>query len=85
MDYHNLWLFERSIDDNRQMEMEAERVSFATDREWFFTPLLEWVKERFAEMTEARNPQVRLADCHQNKKIITTCSIIVPPLRDEKF
>ena len=84
MDYHNLWFFERSIKNNRQMELEAERMSLAADREWFFTPVLEWLKERFTEMMEARNPQVKLVAYHKNKKLITACPIIVSPVCDEK-
>ncbi|MCE1254820.1 MAG: hypothetical protein LWX83_14895 [Anaerolineae bacterium] len=84
MNYHDLFLFERSIDNNEQYEIEAERLSKTINREWFFTPALDWLKERLAEMTEAKHAQVKLVSNHPNRKMITACPIIVSPMRDEK-
>jgi hypothetical protein len=85
MYYHQIWLLERLTKDNQSMEIEAERMRRAVDREWFFTRVLDWLKEQLLEMQATKTRPVSLVHEERHPKhVIYSCPIIVAQSQDEQ-
>jgi hypothetical protein len=78
MDYHNLWLLERSARDERLAEIEAERMLRAVEREGFLTRLIDWLRTAWLEIQSTHARQVSLVNEERRpRSVIYSCPIVI--------